>query len=193
MTDAEIEVSYGNSEITEKVRVNGNDGKFAAIIKTDHPEDVMINVKKEGHAFDSQLITKEELAKNETIKSKDLEIRKIEVGKPYTINDILYPTASAELSQRSKFILKQFAKFLDENPTIRISIQGHTDNEGNAKDNLILSQNRAEGVKNFLISLGIQEDRLTSIGFGQENPKVPNNSVENKAKNRRTDFVIEEI
>ena len=193
MTDAEVEVSYGNSEITEKVRVNGNDGKFAAIIKTDNPEDVMINVKKEGHAFDSQLITKEELAKKETIKSKDLEIRKIEVGKPYTINDILYPTASAELSQRSKFILKQFAKFLNENPSIRISIQGHTDNEGNAKDNLILSQNRADGVKNFLISLGIQENRLTSIGYGQEKPKVPNTSVENKAKNRRTDFVIEEF
>lgn len=191
--DAEIEISYENSDEVQKVRVNGNDGKYAAIVKTEDKQDVMINVKKEGHAFDSQIIEKEVLAKGETVRSKDMEVREIEVGKPYTINDILYPTASAELSKRSKFILKQFARFLKENKNITILIQGHTDNEGDPQKNLLLSENRAKGVKDFLVSQGIDKKRLDAKGYGQTQPKVPNSSAENKAKNRRTDFVIQKM
>jgi len=188
--DAEVEISYENSEKVEKVRVNGNDGKYAAIVKADKGEDVMINVKKEGHAFDSQIITAAEIEKEQTIKEKDMEIRPIEIGKPYTINDILYSTASSELSKRSKFILRQFSRFLEENPAIQIVIQGHTDNEGLAERNLELSQRRADGVRQYLIDQGIEASRLEAKGFGQTVPKVPNTTAENKAKNRRTDFVI---
>lgn len=192
IVDAELEISYENSDKVEKIRVNGNDGKYAAIVKTDEPQDIMINVKKEGHAFDSKIITKEELASGETIRDKDMDVAEIEVGKPYTINDILYPTASAELSKRSKFILRQFARFLKENETITILIQGHTDNEGNAQNNLELSDRRANGVKKYLIELGIDSNRLSAQGYGQTQPKVPNTSAANKAKNRRTDFVIQQ-
>ncbi len=191
--DAELEITYENSDRVEKVRVNGNDGKYAAIIKAEEGEDVMINVKKEGHAFDSQLVTSEVIAKKETVRSKDMEIREIEIGKPYTINDILYQTASAELSKQSKFILRQFSRFLDENPSITIAIQGHTDNEGNAEKNLDLSQRRADGVKDYLISLGTKASRLEAIGYGQTQPKVPNTSAANKAQNRRTEFVIKNL
>lgn len=191
ISDAEVEIAYAKSENIEKVRVNGNDGKYAAIVKTKEPQDVMVSIKKEGHAFDSKIIEKEVLAKGETIKAKDMEVRKIEKGKPYTINDILYATASAELNDRSKFILRQFARFLESNPELSITIQGHTDNEGNADKNMTLSQKRAVGVKNYLISLGIDKSRLNAKGFGETTPKVPNTTAENKAKNRRTDFVIE--
>jgi outer membrane protein OmpA-like peptidoglycan-associated protein/tetratricopeptide (TPR) repeat protein len=191
VTDAEIEIAYSQSDKIEKVKMNGNDGKYAAIVKTKEPQDVMVSIKKEGHAFDSKIIEKEVLAKGETIRAKDMEVRKIEKGKPYTINDILYATASAELNDRSKFILKQFARFLEANPALKITIQGHTDNEGDADKNLLLSQRRADGVKQYLISLGVNESRLNAKGFGQTTPKVPNTSAENKAKNRRTDFVIE--
>ena len=191
VVDAELEISYENSEEVQKIRVNGNDGKFAAIIKTDEAQDVMINVKKEGHAFDSKIITKDELASGETIREKDMSVEKIEVGKPYTINDILYQTASAELSKRAKFILRQFGRFLKENESITITIQGHTDNEGNPKKNLELSERRAQGVRDYLIQTGVDSDRLSAKGFGQTVPKVPNTSAANKAQNRRTDFVIE--
>tara|TARA_B100000508_G_scaffold136157_1_gene128838 strand:- start:93839 stop:95881 length:2043 start_codon:yes stop_codon:yes gene_type:complete len=191
VVDAELEISYENSDEVQKVRVNGNDGKYAAIVKTDEPQDVMINVKKEGHAFNSKIITKDELAEGKTIRDKDMDVEKIKVGKPYTINDILYETASAELSKRSKFILRQFARFLKENESITILIQGHTDNEGNAQRNLELSDRRAQGVKDYLVELGISSKRLSAKGYGQTQPKVPNTSAANKAQNRRTDFVIE--
>lgn len=189
--DATIEIAYeGSDEVTE-IKVNGNDGKYAAIVKTNKKQDVMVTVKKEGHAFDSRVIEKTEFKDdNVAIKGKDLAVKELKVGEAYTINDILYATASARLNDRSKFILKGFARFLKENETISVSIQGHTDNEGDPAKNLKLSQDRADGVKEFLISQGIDKKRLTSEGFGQTKPKVPNTSEENKAMNRRTEFVI---
>jgi outer membrane protein OmpA-like peptidoglycan-associated protein len=189
--DAKIEIAYeGSDEVTE-VKVNGNDGKYAAVVKVQ--DDVMVTVKKEGHAFDSKVINKEELKHvgDVAVRGNDLNVKELKVGEAYTINDILYPTNSAVLSARSKFILKGFARFLKENPGISVSIQGHTDDVGDDERNMLLSDERAQGVKAFLISLGIQADRLSAKGYGETAPKVPNDSEANRAKNRRTDFVID--
>lgn len=191
--DVEIEIAYENSDVVEKVKVNGNDGKYAAIVRAKDEEDVMINIKKDGYAFDSQVIAKEEIAKGETIREKNMEVREIKVGEPYTINDILYPTASAELNDRAKFILKQFARFLKQNSEYSILIQGHTDDIGDPNSNLELSDRRAKGVRDYLASQGIDKNRLKAKGYGQNQPKVPNTSSINRAANRRTDFVIERL
>lgn len=192
--DAKIEIAYeGTKEVTQ-VKVNGDDGKYAAVVKLDTKQDVMVTVKKEGHAFDSKLVTKEEFKTEQvTIKGKDLEVKELKVGEAYTINDILYATNSAELSKRSKFILDGFARFLNENPTIKVAIQGHTDDVGDDNKNLVLSEERAVGVKDYLISQGIKSDRLSAKGYGETQPKIPNTSESNRAKNRRTDFVIDKL
>jgi outer membrane protein OmpA-like peptidoglycan-associated protein len=111
----------------------------------------------------------------------------------YTINNILFATNSFVLNDASKTILKQFSKFLSENKGIEILIQGHTDDVGDAEKNKSLSQERANAVKNFLIELGIAGERLESKGYGSSLPKVSNTSDENKAINRRTDFLIKKI
>ncbi|MBI1837456.1 MAG: OmpA family protein [Flavobacteriia bacterium] len=231
---AEIEVAYeGTGEVT-KIKVNGNDGKYATVVKNNTHHDVMVTVKKEGYAFDSKVITKEELEKTQavpltpkvepvtnktetnptktnneeeivatlretkkpndvSIRANNLVVKEIKVGEAYTINDILFATNSYALNERSKFILKQFASFLKENPNVTIMIQGHTDDQGDDKQNLLLSDGRANAVKLFLIACGIESSRLSSKGFGETLPKVENTSELNRAKNRRTDFVIEKI
>lgn len=189
--NATIEVSYENSDKVEQVRVNGNDGKFAVVVKTDKPQDIMVSVKKEGAAFDSKLITKEEIVKKENRVNNKLEVKELKVGEAYTINDILYDYNSDVLSNKSRFILREFARFLKSNPTIKIMIQGHTDSDGDDVKNLDLSDRRAKGVKSYLISLGIEDDRLEAKGFGEAKPKVENDTPENKAKNRRTEFLIQ--
>lgn len=196
--DAVIEIAYENSEEVTLVKVNGNDGKYAAIVKTDQKQDVMVTVKKEGHAFDSRLISKEDVAvisnsKDVAIRGNDLNVKELKVGEAYTINDILYATNSYALTDKSKFILKGFARFLRENPTIKVAIHGHTDDVGDDAKNLKLSDDRAKGVRDYLISLGIDGKRLKSKGFGETQPKVENDSEANRAKNRRTDFVIESL
>lgn len=191
--DATIEIAYANSDKVEKVKVNGSDGKFAAIVKTDVAQDVMVTVKKEGHAFDSKLITKEEIKSNPVMKGTELAVRELKEGEAYTINDILFATNSYALNEKSKFILKQFSRFLKENPTITIMIQGHTDDVGDDVQNMQLSNDRAEEVKRFLQSLGIDGSRLTAQGFGETKPKVPNTDASKRAINRRTDFMIQQL
>jgi len=191
--DAKIEIAYeGSDEVTE-VKVNGNDGKYAAIVKTSKEQDVMVTVKKEGHAFDSKVISKEDFKKEGdlAVRGNDLSVKELKVGAAYTINDILYASNSSTLSGKSEFILKGFARFLKENPTISVAIQGHTDDVGDDAENLRLSEDRAQGVKRFLISQGIADGRLKAKGYGETAPKVLNDSASNRAKNRRTDFVIE--
>lgn len=195
LEDIKLEISYANSDKVEEVRVNGNDGEYAAIVRTEDPQDIMINVKEDGFAFDSKIITKEELIASEdrTIDAKNMEMKSIKLGEPYTINDILFATASDELTGRSKFILKQFGRFLKENENISVLIQGHTDNIGDPNKNLTLSERRAKSVRNYLEQIGIGKNRLEAEGYGDTQPKVPNTTPENRQKNRRTDFVIQEM
>ena len=78
---------------------------------------------------------------------------------------------------------------LKDNPNIKIEIQGHTDNKGNAGYNQKLSQSRADSVRAYLVSHGIDVGRLTSKGFGMSQPLVPNNTEANRTLNRRVQFV----
>ena len=191
VSNATIEISYAGSDEVSEVKVNGDDGTYAAIVKVGD-DDVQVTVKKEGFAFDSKLIEAKEF-KNEdvAVRGKDLEVKEMKVGEAYTINDILYGTSSSMLSERSKFILKGFARYLNENPNVIIAIQGHTDDVGDDARNMRLSEERAQGVKSFLVSLGIDKSRLSAKGYGETAPKFPNTSANNRAQNRRTDFVIE--
>ena len=192
--DAIIEIAYEESGDLNQIKVNGSDGKYAAIVKKNKKEDIMITVKKSGYSFDSRVINRSEFEKNDIVfRDKNLSLKKIKLNESYTINDILFETNSFELNNLSKFILKGFKRFLDENPTIKVSVQGHTDDIGDYDNNLTLSNDRARIVKDYLIFLGIKEERLLAKGFGESKPKFENNSFINRAKNRRTDFVILEM
>jgi outer membrane protein OmpA-like peptidoglycan-associated protein len=190
--NAVIEIAYEDSEEVTQVKVNGDDGKYAVIVKTEKKQDVMVTVKKKGHAFDTKLIAKEEFEKEDVaVRDKDLSVRKLKVGEAYTIKEILYATNSASLTTSSKFILRGFARFLRENPTLTVSIQGHTDDVGDDAENLDLSERRAKGVEKYIQSLGIGVNRLSAKGYGESMPKVENISSFNRSQNRRTDFFIE--
>ena len=195
VSGVEIEISYGDSDEVQKIKVNGDDGKYAAAIKLDPNKDVMVSAKKDGAAFSVKLITKEEIreqkAKKEvSVKRKDMEVIKVQLGQAYVIEDILYTTASAELNQNSKVILKAFARYLIENKTMKIVIQGHTDDVGDEEKNLQLSDDRARVVKEYLASQGVSKSRMQSQGFGETQPKLENETEEARAKNRRTEFKI---
>ena len=83
-------------------------------------------------------------------------------------------------------VLEKFAKFLKDNPKIKVEIQGHTDSVGSAKYNLKLSQKRAEAVKKVLVEkYGISPDRIIAKGYGESMPVAPNDTEEGRAKNRR--------
>ena len=80
-------------------------------------------------------------------------------------------------------------ELLDKYPKMEIEIQGHSDNDGSKEYNITLSQERAENVKYVIVNRGIEESRITAVGYGPDMPKFPNDTKENKAKNRRIDFL----
>jgi outer membrane protein OmpA-like peptidoglycan-associated protein len=102
-----------------------------------------------------------------------------------------FETGSARILGDSNTLLEEIADVLTRNPNIRkVEIQGHTDNTGGREANLTLSENRAKAVRQWLVSAGIEEARLTSKGYGQDRPLAPNVTAANKARNRRVQFII---
>jgi outer membrane protein OmpA-like peptidoglycan-associated protein len=81
-------------------------------------------------------------------------------------------------------------QLMQDNPTVKIQIEGHTDNVGTASDNMKLSENRAKAVVSYLISKNISITRLTSKGFGATKPIADNKTDEGKAQNRRTELKV---
>jgi len=106
--------------------------------------------------------------------------------------DVNFEFGSSELSPRSRAILDEVALVLKVNKAwLKLLISGHTDKIGGDKANLKLSEERADGVKNYLISKGIVASAIDVAGFGKEKPKATNETKEGRYKNRRAELVIE--
>lgn len=103
---------------------------------------------------------------------------------------ILFEFDSASIRPESYYILDEITDKLMTMPTIRLEIQGHTDNIGSIEYNQDLSERRAKAVLDALIERGISERRLRSRGFGMSRPIATNETEEGQAKNRRTEFVV---
>lgn len=108
-------------------------------------------------------------------------------------NAIMFQRMSYNVTESSKEVIEKIAKILTENPTIKIEIGGHTDAKGDDSFNQMISEQRANSVKNILIGLGIEENRLTAKGYGETMPLVPNDKEGYSLTNRRVEFnIIEE-
>lgn len=107
------------------------------------------------------------------------------------IPPITFENDSATLTAAGRTAVEEAADLLRRNLRVKVRIEGHTDGNGSAARNLTLSQARAQAVLDALVSLGIAADRLSAIGFGETRPKVPDTSADNRAINRRVEFVVE--
>ena len=94
------------------------------------------------------------------------------------------------LKLEAQALLKKKAEWLKANPSATLLIEGHCDERGTAEYNLALGERRAEAAKKFLVDLGIDAKRMTTISYGEERPVDPRHSEEAWAKNRHADFVI---
>ncbi len=102
---------------------------------------------------------------------------------------INFDFGKAEIKAESQKIIDQIAEMLNANPSLKVSIEGHTDNVGAAPGNKTLSENRAKAVMNNLIAKGISQSRLSSKGWGQDKPIADNTTEEGRALNRRVEIV----
>jgi outer membrane protein OmpA-like peptidoglycan-associated protein len=145
-----------------------------------------ILVTKEGY-FNQKI--KIDADSEKTLKQVVL-LSPIEVGKSIIVEDLLFKTGKNALDKRSYRILDQLVDFLNQNPTIKIELAGHTDSDGSEVFNQKLSEGRAQSAVNYLNSKGVNTNRLVAKGYGESQPLSPNTSAEGKAKNRRVELKI---
>lgn len=188
--NAVVEVRNSESKVISKAKVNANTGQYAiaAEVNKEKPENLIVNVKKEGHSFDTKMITVEQ--QSQPVITNDAEVKKVEVGKVCDLHDINFSTNDFSLDDNSKRIIDLFIEFLNENPTVKVEIQGHTDNIGDDKSNQKLSEERAKSVYDYVLSQNVDSNRLKYKGYGESKPIADNNTAAGRAKNRRTVFVI---
>lgn len=121
---------------------------------------------------------------------KNVPMNKLEVGKSVVLKNVFFETDKFDLKKKSKIELDKLVQFLQKNTTVTIEIGGHTDNVGNAKANLALSNNRANAVYDYLTKQGVAKERLSTKGFGDTKPISSNETEIGRAENRRTEFKI---
>ncbi len=116
----------------------------------------------------------------------DDDIVKMDV--PIVLEGITFATGKADITPESEGTLQQALRTLNTYSEISVEISGHTDDVGNARSNQVLSEKRANAVRDWLISKGVDGSRITAVGYGEDKPIVPNDSKENRQKNRRIEF-----
>ncbi len=149
--------------------------------------------QKEGYFPASGSINLKESLKSENY-TQDIElvsVAKLKEGNvSISLKNIFFETNKYELKPESYPELKRLAQFMSENSDVTVEISGHTDNVGTDDKNEILSQNRAEAVREYLISIDCNPGKLTAKGYGSKKPVAKNDTPAGKALNRRVEFKI---
>ena len=112
------------------------------------------------------------------------------VGTRLELPDILFVKGLPQLIGSSYLTLNKLAESLKENPQLEIRLEGHTDNQGDAAPNQLLSEQRVAEAKRYLVGRGVAESRISTVGFGGSKPKFSNDREETRRLNRRVELVI---
>ena len=197
-----------NSSANTKTIIDANDGKVhhvaisvnGAFLKAYIDNQRVINdpdaVKRPIRQIGLQMLTHNNMKSEKILFSnfrlaaggKDIKSALDTDGKIIT-HGILFDTGKATLKAASLPTLKMIFRLLNDDPDLKFSIEGHTDNQGNKGINQPLSEDRAEAVKNWLEGKGVDPARLKTAGFGDSKPIDSNKTPEGRANNRRVEFV----
>jgi outer membrane protein OmpA-like peptidoglycan-associated protein len=175
------------SESVVSVSSDEKNGEFLITLPLGVPYGFMVN--KESFSIFSENYTFDQ-KKDNTPNTLTIALNPLESGTKFELRNVFFETGKFELKPESKTELELVVAMLNQNPTMRIQVSGHTDNVGAEASNKLLSENRAKSVVEFLVKSGIDATRLTSKGFGSSQPIMSNDSPEGKAKNRRTEIEI---
>lgn len=121
---------------------------------------------------------------------KNIYLLPIEAGQKMTLNSVFFAQSKAEILDNSFPELDRIIKVMEENPTMEIMLEGHTDNQGDWNENLQLSKQRVEEVRKYLAAGGINIKRVQTQGYGSTRPISSNNSEEKRRLNRRVEVTI---
>ncbi len=177
-----------NGQVFKQAYANSGNGEFLVAIPKN--KEFALHAEHEGYLFYSMNYSSEKLTQSAAGFSIDVPMSPVQAGS-FVLENIFFDVNKWSLKKESNAELNLLYKFLILNPQVNVELAGHTDSDGNAVSNQILSENRAKAVVDWLVDKGINKERMTSKGYGDTLPILPNTSEQNKAKNRRTELKIQ--
>ena len=183
--NADVQVFY-NSDFNADFSGKARQGEFTILIKKFGWFIISIDAPGYLESTDTLWVVNE---KRKFI-DKNFYIAPVEVGRKVTLNNIYFNFGKTSLSGQSFPELDKLVKFIKENPGVSFEIAGHTDTEGPEDYNLILSQERAQAVVNYLVSHGVEHSRLVSHGYGETRPVDMGVTKEAQSRNRRVELTV---
>lgn len=182
-----VELTDNNSNLVLMKVQTDELGNYLVTLPTG--KDYTFTVNRKGYLFYSEVYALSRKEADSTYQ-KDIQLNPVQLNASFVFNNILFATNSYALPVNGLVELQQLIQILQDNPTLKVEISGHTDNTGNTKDNLILSANRAKAIVDFLTEKGIESNRLSYKGYGDTQPIADNSTESGRAKNRRTSFTV---
>ena len=166
---------------------NSSTGKF--LLSLPAGNNYGISVSSDGYLFHSENFDLP-MGDGFNIVSKVVELKNIKVGSNITLRNVFFDSGKWEIMNDSYPELARLVLLLNDVPSLKIEISGHTDNIGAVSFNELLSQRRADAVVDYLVEKGVDIERLSAKGYGQTKPVDSNDTAESRASNRRTEFEI---
>ena len=180
---------YDNSsgEVYTSVNSNSATGKF--LLSLPSGLNYGISVEAEGYLFHSENFNIPEGSAYNMV-SKEIALKNIDIGSKIALRNVFFETGKSEVKIDSYPELDRLIQLMLDVPTLKIELSGHTDNVGNDEYNLNLSQRRADAVRAYLTSRGVDKSRVLAVGYGESKPVDSNDTKDGRANNRRTEFEI---
>jgi outer membrane protein OmpA-like peptidoglycan-associated protein/tetratricopeptide (TPR) repeat protein len=181
-------VNNETNQVLTKINVNPTTGEFELIIP--HGGNYGVATEKSGYLFNSINFNLPQFAEYQEIDTHIIMVR-AEIGSKVVLKNIFFDVGKADLKTESIAEVENIRELLLANTALKVQINGHTDNSGNAATNKTLSLKRASAVVTYLTQKGIAATRLSAKGYGSERPIVSNDDEEGgRAINRRTEIEI---
>ena len=174
-------------EIIATFESNSVSGKY--IVSLPSGKNYGISVRAEDYLFHSENFNIPDTAEFREV-VKNISLKKVEVGSEIALHNIFFDYKKSDLTKESMNELNRLVKLMNQYPTLKIEISGHTDNVGDAEYNQKLSVERAKSVVDYLINNGISSARLSYVGYGLTKPIASNDTEEGRKQNRRSEFKI---
>jgi outer membrane protein OmpA-like peptidoglycan-associated protein len=186
--EADIDIfDNRKNEVISTMKSNSATGKF--LLSLPAGLNYGIAVKKPGYLFHSENFDLPDDSEFSMV-IKEVELKNIAVGSKIALRNIFFATGKSDIASGSEGELSRLIQLLNDVPTLKIEISGHTDNVGSQSLNQKLSEDRAKAVVDYLVKRGIHKDRLKAAGYGPSRPVATNDTEEGRQQNRRTEFEI---
>ncbi len=152
-------------------------------------KDYAFNVHRKGYLFYSENFDMNNVS-SDSVFNIDIPLEPIEANAKVVLKNVFFDTKKTDLKPESISELDNVVRLMNENPHMKVQINGFTDNIGTPADNLKLSNGRALSVVNYLIAKGVKKERLSYKGFGETKPVATNEAEAGRAMNRRTELRV---